>query len=159
MIALSPLTSFADPLLGDYVGKSTAEITESLVQRGYKFREFDREDSSLLEAEVVRNGKPYEIFADPRTGKIVKIILGDETNEIPILKCTQRSEFVSYLADAYGEKPVAIGMTGNGSVTELLKSIDGDSWTIIKTTPNGISCQVAAGENWQTFKRNVTQER
>ena len=150
---------FADPSHGDYVGKSTTEIAATLAQQGYRFREFDREDGSLLEAEVIRDGKPYEIFADPRTGRIVKVIAGDEKNEIAIIKCTQRSSFVRFLADTYAEKPVAIGMTSNGSVTELLKSMNGDSWTIIKTTPNGISCKVAAGEDWQAFKPDATKAR
>ena len=92
--ALPASTALADPGHGDYVGKSTAEITKNLLQQGFKFQEFDREDPSLLEAEVVRDGKPYEIFVHPQTGKIVKIIVGDETNEIPTFKCTHRSEFL-----------------------------------------------------------------
>ncbi len=151
--------TFADPSHGDYVGKSTAEIAKNLLRQGYKFREYNRDDGSLLEAEVVRDGKPFEIFADPRTGRIVKVIAGDEAREIPIIKCTQRTEFVRYLADTYAEKPVAIGITSNGSVTELLKSIDGDSWTILTTAPNGITCKVAAGEIWQAFTQEASQEQ
>ncbi len=157
--ALPSGTAVADPSRGDYVGKSMAEISETLLRRGFKFREVDREDGSLLESEVVRDGMPYEIFVDPKTGRIAKMIVGDETNEIAIIKCTQRSEFVRYLADKYTEEPAAIGITGNGSVTELLQSRNGASWTIIKTTPDGISCQVAAGEHWQTFKREVSREQ
>jgi hypothetical protein len=157
--ALPSGPSVAEPSHGDYIGKSMAEITENLARQGFKFSESNREDGNLLESEVIRDGRPYEIFADPKTGKIVKIITGDETNEIPIIKCTQRSEFVRYLADNYTEKPVAIGFTSNDSVTELLQSTNGASWTLIKTTPNGISCQIAAGNYWQAFKREVTQEQ
>ncbi len=158
-IVLSAGPAFAEPSHGDYVGKSTAEIAKNLLRQGYKFREYNRDDGSLLEAEVVRDGKPFEIFADPRTGRIVKVIAGDEAREIPIIKCTQRTEFVRYLADTYAEKPVAIGITSNGSVTELLKSIDGDSWTILTTAPNVITCKLAAGENWQAFTQEASQEQ
>ena len=151
--ALPAGPTYADPSHGDYVGKSTAEIAKNLLKQEYKFREYNRDDGSLLEVEVVRDGKPYEIFADPRTGRIVKIIVGDESNEIPMIRCTQRSKFVRYLADTYAERPVAIGITGNGSVTELLNSITGESRTIIKTTPDGITCKVASGEHWQPLQR------
>ena len=157
--AFHVVAGIAEPLHGDYVGKSTTEIANNLVMQGYKFREFNWDDSNLLEAEVVKDGKQYEIFADPWTGRIVKIIEGDETNEIPLFKCSERSKFIGYLADTFAEKPVAIGMASNGSIIELLKSIDGDSWTIIMTTPNGISCRISAGEKWQPLVNNVTLDQ
>ena len=158
-LVLSPGTTFAEPSHGDYVGKSNAEITKNLIQQGYQFREFNRDNVNLLEADVVKNGMPYEIFVNPQTGKIVKIVVGDETNEIPIFKCAQRAEFVRFLADKYAENSAAVGVSGNGSVTELLQSTNGNSWTIIKTTPDGMACQVASGEYWQPVKLKVTQEQ
>ena len=154
-IVLSAGPAFAEPSHGDYVGKTAAEITENLGQQGYKFSEIDREDGNSLEAEVELDGKRYEIFADPRTGKIVKIIEGDEINEISIIKCAQRSIFVRYLADTYAEKSVAIGVSDDGSITEFLKSKNGDSWTIVTTTPNGMTCKVAAGKHWELLQPDI----
>ncbi len=76
-IALSAVPTFAAVVNGDYVGKTAAEITESLEKRGYKVNEIEEEDGNL-EAKVVLDGKPFEIYADPRTGKIIEIEEDDE---------------------------------------------------------------------------------
>ena len=70
---------------GDYVGKTETEITKSLEQQGYKVNEIEREEGNL-EADVVLDGKPYEIYTDPRTGKIVEIEEGDEGNEGSLIR-------------------------------------------------------------------------
>ncbi len=75
--ALPAGPAFAASSIGDYVGKTAAEITESLEQQGYKVGEIEMEDGKL-EAKVVMDGKPYEIYTDPRTGKIVEIEEDDE---------------------------------------------------------------------------------
>ena len=82
IIALVVAAAFALPAgpafalsSGEYVGKTAAEITESLKKHGYDIREIDRE-GDILEAEVILDGKLYEISADSRTGKIVEIIEG-----------------------------------------------------------------------------------
>ena len=85
-LALPAGPAFAAALSsGDYVGKTAAEITESLEQQGYKVREIEREEGNL-EAKVVLDGKPYEIYADPRSGKIIEIEEDDEENEGSIIK-------------------------------------------------------------------------
>ena len=58
---------------GDYVGKTKAELTESLKKQGYKIIEVERE-SDVLEAEISRDGKVYEVSADIATGKVVEFI-------------------------------------------------------------------------------------
>jgi len=79
-LALPAGLAFAAASEGDYVGKTAAEITESLEQQGYEVREIEKE-RGILEAKVVLNGKQYEIYADPRTGKIVEIEEGGEDDE------------------------------------------------------------------------------
>ena len=74
------------------------------------------------------------------------------------LDCTQRSKFVHHLKATYAEKSVAIGVTDNGSVVELLNSKTGDSWTIITTPPDGIACIVASGKHWQILPRDESQD-
>ncbi len=63
-----------------------------------------------------------------------------------------RAEIVKQLGDAYAEAPVAIGLTGNGSVIELFTTGDGSTWTIVITSPDGLSRVVAAGENWMSTR-------
>ena len=73
------------------------------------------------------------------------------------LNCIERSEFVRHLATTYAEKPMAIAVTDNGNVIEILMSKTGKSWTIIMTTPDGLACRIAAGKNWQVLYRDVTE--
>jgi len=65
--------------------------------------------------------------------------------------CTERSEVVNQLASQYTEAPVAMGIANNGGVVEILVAPGGASWTIILTMPNGVTCMIAAGENWETL--------
>ena len=81
MAAAAMMMLFAAPAVafstGDYIGKTEAEITKSLKTQGYKIIEIDRE-GELLEAEIARDGKDFEISADSRTGKVVEIVEGKE---------------------------------------------------------------------------------
>lgn len=65
--------------------------------------------------------------------------------------CTERSEVVNQLSSQYSEAPVAMGIANNGGVVEILSSKSGTSWTIILTMPNGVTCMIAAGENWESL--------
>lgn len=66
--------------------------------------------------------------------------------------CGEREEVLTKLFRSYSEKPSAIGMSNNGGIVEILTSPQGETWTIIVTMPNGVSCVIAAGENWETYK-------
>jgi hypothetical protein len=65
--------------------------------------------------------------------------------------CTDRSNVLSHLSTRYSETPVAMGVANNGGVIEILSSKSGKSWTIILTMPNGMTCMIAAGENWEAL--------
>ncbi len=62
--------------------------------------------------------------------------------------CNERGSFVKHLSSKYAEAPVAMGLSAEGSVLEVLASQDG-TWTIIVTRPSGVSCVVAYGESWE----------
>jgi len=42
-----------------------------------------------------------------------------------------------------------MGIANYGGLVEILSSQSGTSWTIILTMPNGVTCMIAAGENWE----------
>jgi len=44
-----------------------------------------------------------------------------------------------------------MGLANNGGVVQILSSLSGTSWTIILTMPNGVTCMIAAGENWEAL--------
>ena len=71
-------------------------------------------------------------------------------------QCDDRDAVLELLAEKYREAPVAFGVTNSGGLVELLTSApdsEGDTWTIVITTPMGLSCLVAAGEGWRALER------
>ena len=81
---------------------------------------------------------PFGSFAAPPSG--------DGTGP----QCDQRDKVLRILQQKYGESPVAIGVTHNGGLVEVLTTGNGNTWSIIVTTPQGMSCLVAAGEGWRS---------
>lgn len=66
--------------------------------------------------------------------------------------CGDRSKVIDSLRAKYSEEPVAVGVTSNGGVIEVLKAPDGKTWTILFTYPAGPTCLVASGEAWQDLE-------
>jgi len=62
--------------------------------------------------------------------------------------CRARDSLLTQLEQKYGEVPVAIGVAG-GALVELLSTEDGMTWTIILTSPKGMSCLIVSGEGWR----------
>jgi hypothetical protein len=69
--------------------------------------------------------------------------------------CGQRDAVITQLAQEFAEKPVAVGMAGNGAVVELLTSAAG-SWTLLMNFPNGTACVMSTGESWEGGNRPET---
>jgi hypothetical protein len=65
--------------------------------------------------------------------------------------CTERADVVTHLGKKFSEAPVALGVASNGGVVEVLTNESGESWTIIITMPNGMTCMLASGENWEAI--------
>ena len=65
------------------------------------------------------------------------------------MTCDQRGALVTALDKLYAEKPISLGIANNGSVIEVFASAEG-SWTIVLTSPTGMSCMLAAGDSWET---------
>lgn len=63
--------------------------------------------------------------------------------------CSARSDILAKLANAYHEQPNSVAVTAEGSLLEVLTSSDDTTWSILITAPNGVSCLVAAGKDWQ----------
>jgi hypothetical protein len=63
--------------------------------------------------------------------------------------CAKRTEVVRILRENFDEHPVGHGLANSGALAELFSSSKG-TWTIVATSPNGVSCMVGSGESWQT---------
>lgn len=59
-------------LQGADLGKTSEEIAASLASQGYEVRKVKPEDG-LMEAYALKDGKRYEIYVDPATGKVTKV--------------------------------------------------------------------------------------
>lgn len=81
---------------------------------------------------------------------------GIANNGAPVV-CDDRMTIVSSLSDDYQETRNSIGLANSGSVVEVFSSIDG-SWSMIVTRPDGISCLIAAGRNWESLTRKIGQK-
>ncbi len=68
------------------------------------------------------------------------------------IPCMDRDAVLDHLGRKYQEATVAAGVTNGGGLVEVLTTSDGSTWTIIVTTPQGMSCLVAAGNGWRTLK-------
>lgn len=63
--------------------------------------------------------------------------------------CGNRDEIISRLESGYLEKKVANGLGKNGMLVEIFVSKDTRTFTIIQTTPAGVSCLMQAGDHWE----------
>ncbi|WP_209506967.1 MULTISPECIES: PepSY domain-containing protein [unclassified Ruegeria] len=54
------------------LGKSEAEIRQTLTGMGFDVRKIETEDGKI-EAYVVKDGQLAEVYVDPASGKVVKI--------------------------------------------------------------------------------------
>jgi len=77
-------------------------------------------------------------------GSAVLFVQTAQAQEAPV----DRTGLVMSLSETHGESTVAMGLTSNGGVLELLTSADGSTWTIIVTMPDGKSRLVGAGKAW-----------
>ena len=64
-------------------------------------------------------------------------------------QCAARDKVVKTLADRYGETRQSVGLAPNSAMMEVYASSETGTWTIVVTMPNGLTCLVASGENFE----------
>jgi hypothetical protein len=69
----------------------------------------------------------------------------------PRLPCHNAMEIAKQLSSKYEEAPVAFGLQSNGNLLQVYASEDKGTWTVVSTTPAGMSCIVAAGKSWEAL--------
>jgi hypothetical protein len=62
--------------------------------------------------------------------------------------CADRTQVIAHLNAIFGERAIGSGLAEGGFVFELFASQTG-AWTLIATTPRGLSCHVASGQAWE----------
>lgn len=72
------------------------------------------------------------------------------------MACGKRDKMLGHLSGKYNEEPVAMGLSTNGALVEVLVSSADGSFTVVYTTPDGLTCMMMAGQNWETFTPKMT---
>jgi len=67
------------------------------------------------------------------------------------MPCHNAVEIAKQLSSKYDEAPVAFGVQSNGNLLQVYASEDKGTWTVVSTTPAGVSCIVAAGKSWENI--------
>ena len=67
------------------------------------------------------------------------------------MPCHNATEIAKQLSNKYDEAPVAFGVQSNGNLLQIYASEDKTTWTVVSTTPAGVSCFVAAGKSWENI--------
>ncbi len=67
--------------------------------------------------------------------------------------CFKRDDLLTYLSSNFKETPIAVGLTDAGMLLEVFSSKRGETWTVAVTTPTGLTCLMATGQDWQLAPR------
>lgn len=64
-------------------------------------------------------------------------------------RCADYNEISRQLERRHAEEPISLGLSSAGKVVQVFSTIDGATWTMVVTEPDGKSCVIAAGTYWQ----------
>lgn len=66
-------------------------------------------------------------------------------------KCAPHASVVETLSKKYGEARRSIGLDSRGALVEVFVSTASGTWTIIATSPQGVTCLIASGQSFETL--------
>ncbi len=89
------------------------------------------------------------------TALTLALLLGVRASASAQSVCASHAEVMKQLDGRYSESPIGMGLASNGGVVEMFSAVDGASWTIAITTPDGRTCVLLAGEAWEILPRMV----
>ena len=90
---------------------------------------------------------------------ILALALGVGTSARAQTVCMMHPDLANQLDSRFSEAPIAIGLASNNVVVEVFSNGDGSTWTMVLTKPDGMSCVMATGEDWETLNRLVLGPR
>lgn len=73
-------------------------------------------------------------------------------------QCMPRDALVERLQSKYGESLNGGGLQSSSQLLEVWSSEKSGSFTVFITQPNGLSCVVATGQNWNSNTTMATAE-
>ncbi|MDA1088690.1 MAG: hypothetical protein O3A85_00025 [Proteobacteria bacterium] len=66
--------------------------------------------------------------------------------------CGSHQSISENLEKSFTESPISMGLTVGGGVVEVFASSQG-TWTMVITQPDGTSCLIAAGQDWENLPK------
>lgn len=78
-----------------------------------------------------------------------KSAFAQQAPDVRKLECTSHDKVTKHLDTKHTETPVSLGLATDGKVLEVFSTEDGETWTVVMTAPEGVSCIVATGKYWQ----------
>lgn len=69
--------------------------------------------------------------------------------------CLPYEKAVEHLRATYAEAPVAMGLDSSGQLVQLFRAADGETWTLVFVSPDGLACALAEGETWSEMPLTV----
>ena len=96
-------------------------------------------------ATVARAGKPLLIAFAAFLGMWASV--GSASAEQG--RCATRNDLSQALEQRYAEVPVAVGLVDSKTIVEIFARADGNTWTIVTSRADGVSCVLGAGNAWQ----------
>ena len=101
----------------------------------------------------IKNLKMFAVaLAAGATGLIIALSSASPVqSQGPPGGCYPRDYLMAWLQETFDEAPIGIGVA-NGKLVELLTSEDGVTWTLIITSPDGVSCLMVGGEAWRQLR-------
>ena len=76
-------------------------------------------------------------------------------NAAVVQACDNHAEIAGRLGEQYKEVPTGFGIQLNGNLLQLYVSQETGTWTLLSTSPSGVSCIVGAGENWEILPEPI----
>jgi phage/plasmid primase-like uncharacterized protein len=67
------------------------------------------------------------------------------------IQCGATEAVLTGLAERYQEQAVARGLMPDGSMAMVTATADGVTWTLLLVKPDGQSCLMASGRDWEAF--------
>lgn len=80
---------------------------------------------------------------------------GQPNGSVAAPACLPHEQIEDRLLRGFNEKKLGHGISGDGNLIEVFMSSAGN-FTVIKTSPSGVSCIVDFGEGWQTINQFET---
>ena len=63
--------------------------------------------------------------------------------------CDLRDTVLAKFATRHSEAPIVQALAFGGGMIEVLATADGSTWTMVMSFPNGQTCILGAGTDWQ----------